>query len=74
MVASFQKMKGKSKDEITAESEKMMAELIKERIASDKSNEKTIDVVYKKVDGAWSVDLNRSREFLNMMTLNMMGI
>ena len=59
---------------ITAESEKMMAELIKERIASDKSNEKTIDVVYKKVDGAWSVDLNRSREFLNMMTLNMMGI
>ena len=46
-------------------------ELIKERIKSGKTKEKTFDVVYTKKDDKWSPDVASNKDYFEMLTMNM---
>ena len=71
MVASMVQMQGKTEAQIGAEAEKMSVELIKEKVKSGKTKEKTFDVVYKKKGDKWEPDPNANKDFFNILTMNM---
>ena len=74
MVASMVQMQGKTEAQVEAEAEKISVELIKEKVKSGKTKEKTFDVVYKKKGDKWEPDPNANKDFLNIITMNMVGI
>ena len=74
IVGSLGQMQGKTEDEIGKEAEKISVELIKEKVKSGKTKEKTFDVVYKKIGDKWNVAPGLNKDFLNIITMNMVGI
>jgi len=64
-------MKGKTEKEIGEAAGKVATELIKERIKSGKTKEKTFDVVYTKKDDKWSPDVASNKDYFEMLTMNM---
>ena len=71
IVGSLGQMQGKTEDEIGKEAEKISVELIKEKVKSGKTKEKTFDVVYKKKGDKWEPDPNANKDFFNILTMNM---
>ena len=74
MVASMVQMQGKTEAQVEAEAEKISVQLIKEKVKSGKTKEKTFDVVYKKIGDKWNVAPGLNKDFLNIITMNMVGI
>ena len=74
MVASMVQMQGKTEAQVEAEAEKISVQLIKEKVKSGKTKEKTFDVVYKKIGDKWNVAPSLNKDFLNIITMNMVGI
>ncbi len=74
MVASMGQMQGKTEAQVEAEAEKISVQLIKEKVKSGKTKEKTFDVVYKKIGDKWNVAPGLNKDFLNIITMNMVGI
>ncbi len=64
-------MQGKTEKEIGEAAGKVATELIKERIKSGKTKEKTFDVVYTKKDDKWSPDVASNKDYFEMLTMNM---
>ena len=64
-------MQGKTEAQIGAEAEKMSVELIKEKVKSGKTKEKTFDVVYKKKGDKWEPDPTANKDFFDILTMNM---
>ena len=71
IVASMGQMQGKTEAQIGAEAEKMSVELIKEKVKSGKTKEKTFDVVYKKKGDKWEPDPTANKDFFDILTMNM---
>lgn len=74
MVASMVQMQGKTEAQVEAEAEKISVQLIEEKVKSGKTKEKTFDVVYKKIGDKWNVAPGLNKDFLNIITMNMVGI
>ena len=74
MVASMVQMQGKTEAQVEAEAEKISVQLIKEKVKSGKTKEKTFDVVYKKIGDKWNVAPSLNKDFFNIITMNMVGI
>ena len=74
MVTSMVQMQGKTEAQVEAEAEKISVQLIKEKVKSGKTKEKTFDVVYKKIGDKWNVAPGLNKDFLNIITMNMVGI
>ena len=71
MVASMVQMQGKTEAQVEAEAEKISVELIKEKVKSGKTKEKTFDVVYKKKGDKWEPDPTANKNFFNILNMNM---
>ncbi|ALA95452.1 hypothetical protein [Leptotrichia sp. oral taxon 212] len=71
IVGSMAQMQGKTEAQVEAEAEKISAQLIKEKVKSGKTKEKTFDVVYKKKGDKWEPDPNANKDFFNILTMNM---
>ena len=71
IVGSLAQMQGKTEDQITKEAEKISVELIKEKVKSGKTKEKTFDVVYKKKGDKWEPDPTANKDFFDILTMNM---
>ena len=67
----FTRFTGKKEKEIGEAAGKVATELIKERIKSGKTKEKTFDVVYTKKDDKWSPDVASNKDYFEMLTMNM---
>ena len=63
--------KGKTEEEIGKEATKTALEVIKEKINSGKTREKTFDIVYKKTGDKWSADAASNKDYFDMLTMNM---
>jgi len=74
IVASMGQMQGKTEAQIGAEAEKMSVELIKEKVKSGKTKEKTFDVLYKKTGDKWEPDPTANKELFDMLTMNMANV
>lgn len=74
IVGSLGQMQGKTEDEIGKEAEKISVELIKEKVKSGKTKEKTFDVLYKKTGDKWEPDPNANKELFDMLTMNMANV
>ena len=64
-------MQGKTEAQITKEAEKISVELIKEKVKSGKTKEKTFDVLYKKTGDKWEPDPTANKDLFDMLTMNM---
>ena len=64
-------MQGKTEEEIGKEATKTALEVIKEKINSGKTREKTFDIVYKKTGDKWSADAASNKDYFDMLTMNM---
>ena len=71
IVGSLGQMQGKTEAQITKEAEKISVELIKEKVKSGKTKEKTFDVVYKKKGDKWEPDPTANKDFFDILTMNM---
>ena len=71
IVGSLGQMQGKTEDQITKEAEKISVELIKEKVKSGKTKEKTFDVLYKKTGDKWEPDSTANKDLFDMLTMNM---
>ncbi len=49
-------------------------ELIKEKVKSGKTKEKTFDVLYKKTGDKWEPDPTANKELFDMLTMNMANV
>ena len=71
IVGSLGQMQGKTEAQITKEAEKISVELIKEKVKSGKTKEKTFDVLYKKTGDKWEPDPTANKDLFDMLTMNM---
>ena len=74
IVGSLAQMQGKTEAQIGVEAEKISIELIKEKIKSGKTLEKTFDIVYRKTGDKWNPDPNANKDFFNILTMNMTSV
>lgn len=75
MSTSPNEMAGKSQEELNKMGEKIMVDLIKEKLSSSnaKYREKTFDVIYKKDGSEWTIDPTENSEFFDMTTFGMLS-
>ncbi len=75
-MANAMNFQNKSQEEIQKESEKLLGEMIKQKLSDSnlKYNEKTFDVVYKKSGDKWYMDPNGNKDYLEMVTFNMLNM
>lgn len=75
MSTSPNEMVGKSQEELNKIGEKIMVDLIKEKLSSSnaKYREKTFDVIYKKDGSEWTIDPTANSEFFDMTTFGMLS-
>ena len=75
MSTSPNEMVGKSQEELNKIGEKIMVDLIKEKLSSSnaKYREKTFDVIYKKDGSEWTIDPTENSEFFDMTTFGMLS-
>ena len=75
MSTSPSEMAGKSQEELNKMGEKIMVDLIKEKLSGSntKYREKTFDVIYKKQGSEWTIDPAANSEFFDMTTFGMLS-
>ena len=68
---SISNLKGKTEKEIEEETQKIMAEVINEKLKSSdlKFKERNLNITYTKKDGKWELDPKKNIEFVKVITL-----
>ena len=68
---SISNLKGKTEKEIEEETQKIMAEVINEKLKSSdlKFKERNLNITYTKKDGKWELDPKKNIEFAKIVTL-----